>query len=418
MKISKISTQDQADSAPLGVHKITKVVGLYLKVGDGGAASYFLRYRLGDKRREMGIGSRGAITLAKARNEVLDAHGLIRRGVDPISERKRERVENIARTQTKAPVVFKQMAENYLKVHGGRWRHKYARTAWIRPLEVYAYPEIANLGLEQIQIPHVTAIMQRAEDAGAPATAFRVRMRVEQVLSHAIALSGKALGNPAAGKLHPKPPKGERPHFRAVDLDDAPAVFRALKAKAVEHAGSLTGSLTGNAFNAWLMMILTASRPGEALGARWSEINLAKKLWVVPGARMKSGKAHTVPLSDEVLAVLDRQGPACTGDLIFPGRGGSLMSYDTFTLAPSKAGIDAASPHGWRSVFRDFCGDIADDISRDLAEAALAHSLGKVEASYRRRTAVEKRRPVMEAYSRWLLSDGRKVLAFPTPKQA
>jgi integrase len=411
----KISTQDQADGAPLSIHKVSKVVGLYLKVGDGGAASYFLRYRLGDKRREMGIGSRGAISLAKARNEVLDAHGLIRKGVDPISERKRERVENIARTQTKPPVVFKQMAENYLKVHGGRWRHKYARTAWIRPLELYAYPEIAKLGLEQIQIPHVSAIMQRAEDAGAPATAFRVRMRVEQVLSHAIALSGKVLGNLATGKLHPKPPAGDRPHFRAVDLDDAPAVFRELKAIAVERAGSLTG----NAFNAWLMMILTASRPSEALGARWSEIILAKKLWAVPGVRMRSGKAHTVPLSDEVLAVLDQQRPACTGDLIFPGRGGSLMSYDTFTLAPSKAGIDAASPHGWRSVFRDFCGDIAEDISRDLAEAALAHSLGKVEASYRRRTAVEKRRPIMESYAGWLSDDGAaKVIAFPTPKQA
>ena len=93
----------------------------------------------------------------------------------------------------------------------------------------------------------------------------------------------------------------------------------------------------------------------------------------------------------------------------FPADRDRPLSYSAFATAPAKAGIDAAAPHGWRSVFRDFCGDVAEDVPRDLAEAALAHSLGPTEAAYRKRTAVEKRRIIMEKYAQWLLSDERKV---------
>jgi integrase len=78
----------------------------------------------------------------------------------------------------------------------------------------------------------------------------------------------------------------------------------------------------------------------------------------------------------------------------FPGRSGSPLSYASFATAPAKAGIDACTPHGWRSCFRDWCGDIGD-VPRELAEAALAHSLNATEGAYRRMTAVERWREVM-----------------------
>ena len=96
---------------------------------------------------------------------------------------------------------------------------------------------------------------------------------------------------------------------------------------------------------------------------------------------------------------------------MFPGLSGSPLSYTAFSRAPAKAGIDAGSPHSWRSIFRDACGDKLR-VDRDLAEAALAHSLGKVEAAYRRETAVEARRAVMEAYANWLMGEGVNVIAF------
>ena len=151
-------------------------------------------------------------------------------------------------------------------------------------------------------------------------------------------------------------------------------------------------------------MILTAARPSEALGARWPKIDLAKRFWTVPAERMKAGEEHSVPLSVLALEVLDHQARKRmgSGDSVFPGRGGSPISYASFFEIPAKAGIDAATPHGWRSVFMGYCGDIADNAPLDLAEAALAHSLTKLEAAYRRTTMIEKRRQLMDDYADWL----------------
>jgi integrase len=90
------------------------------------------------------------------------------------------------------------------------------------------------------------------------------------------------------------------------------------------------------------------------------------------GREDESGRAHTVPLSPAALEVVEAQARARTGDMVFPGRGGGLMSYDTFTSSRAGVGVDAANAHGWRSVFRDWAGEYGD-VERDLAEFVLAH---------------------------------------------
>ena len=126
---------------------------------------------------------------------------------------------------------------------------------------------------------------------------------------------------------------------------------------------------------------------------------------------MKSAKQHVVPLSTAALAVLDRQQRVRAGDAVFPGRSGTPSPTPASATAPANAGIDDCTPHGWRSCFRDWCGDIGD-VPRDLAEAALAHSLNATEGAYRRMTAVERRREVMTRYADWLNDERGKVLAF------
>jgi integrase len=96
---------------------------------------------------------------------------------------------------------------------------------------------------------------------------------------------------------------------------------------------------------------------------------------------MKSAKQHVVPLSTAALAVLDRQQRVRSGDAVFPGRSGSSLSYASFATAPAKAGINACTPHGWRSCFRDWCNDIGD-VPGDLAEAALAHSFAATKRGF------------------------------------
>jgi integrase len=218
----------------------------------------------------------------------------------------------------------------------------------------------------------VLEVISRAEGNGRKETGRRVRLRIEQVLNAARArgLRRRDSINPADQKLiaavRPTKRKGERPHYRAVKIGDAPRVFQALKA----------GASTRSALAAWCFMVLTASRPSEALQAKWLEIDLDERLWTVPAERMKSAVEHVVPLCSAALEVLELQARVRTGDAVFPGLSGSPLCYDAFAYAPARARprIDAATPHGWRSVFRSWAGNVAEDVPRDLAEAALAHS--------------------------------------------
>lgn len=410
MKTKAISTAAQLTAARPGVHRVTGSTGLYLRKGENGAGSYFYRYRLGGKRREMGLGSLDDVKLADARRQANELAVQRASGRDPIETRRRERADNLAQARAEAKkVTFAQAAQSYLEAHGPSWKHRYARAAWWRPLKNYALPIIGDLPLDDIQLDHVVAVMQSAEKANAKETARRLRARIESVFDAAIAKGQRdaTRRNPADAKLiakiHPLRRKGEREHYRAVPLDDAPAVFRELRERAA----------TSTPIAAWLFMIATAARPSEAFNARWGEIDLDKGSWTIPPSRTKSARTHTVPLSSIALAVLKRQATVRSGDAVFPGGSGSPLSYPTFTRALKEAGIDAGTPHSWRSIFRDWAGDYGR-IDRDLAEAALAHSLGATEASYRRRTAVEAWRPVMKAYASWLLGEGANVIAFPT----
>ena len=137
-------------------------------------------------------------------------------------------------------------------------------------------------------------------------------------------------------------------------------------------------------------MVLTAARPSEALEARWAEVDFDRRLWTLP-------PREDVERQTTRRAALFRRARGArspsesrTGDAVFPGRSGAPLSYASFASAPAKAGIDACTPHGWRSCFRDWCNDIGD-VPRDLAEAALAHGLNATEGAYRRMTAVERR---------------------------
>jgi integrase len=160
-------------------------------------------------------------------------------------------------------------------------------------------------------------------------------------------------------------------------------------------------------------MIASAARPSEAFHARWSEIDMERGLWSVPASRMKGAEPHVVPLSAVALDVLRLQAARRVSDAVFPGRGGSPLSHATIAKAPAKAGLDAATPHGWRSVFADWARKTGR-IDRDLRETALAHKLPPVEGAYARDTLIEPRRPMMAAYAQWLLGEGANVIAFPT----
>jgi integrase len=159
--------------------------------------------------------------------------------------------------------------------------------------------------------------------------------------------------------------------------------------------------------------ILTAARSGETMGATWAEIDLSHQLWIVPPERMKAGKEHRVPLTGRAIQILEAarewSSAGALSGYVFPGgRAGQPLSVMALAMALRRAGGGDHTVHGFRSSFRDWCGD-ETSYPREVAEAALAHSIRDAsEAAYRRATALEKRRGLMVFWESYLTPGARR----------
>ena len=193
--------------------------------------------------------------------------------------------------------------------------------------------------------------------------------------------------------------------FAAMPYAEVPAFLAELRQRPATAARALE------------FCILTATRSGETLAARWEEIDLDAKVWTVPAERTKAAREHRVPLSDRALAILEEMKAARTGDHVFPGlrpkRPLSNMAFETL-LRRAKSDYTA---HGFRSSFRDWAGN-ETHFPREVAEHALAHVIGdKAEQAYRRSDALARRRELMDAWARHCEAAGGKNIV-PFPKSA
>ena len=406
-----IRSMPDALAAPSGSHRVADATGLYLRVTPTGSRSWVLRYRIADKRKDMGLGPIERIKLADARKRAQDALRQRDDGHDPIHKRQERIAANLAERPTP---TFAAMLAAFLEANGGAWKHDYAIPTWRGPLDRYALPILGKLKVSDIEVVHVVAALDAAKNAGRTETARRLRSRIAQVLAFA-ALRGHRdlkLVNPAATaevRAMLKKQRGavEQNYRRLDDLDDAPAAFRKLS----EAAGQAQ-ALDAVALDAWMLMILTGVRPSVALTADRAEFSLAKLIWTVPAPKMKVARSFVTPLSPLAVSVVERRMKATNGDRLFPGKGGGKMAYTTFAVAPRKAGLDLGTPHSWRSMFTDWAAEIAE-ADKELAEIQLAHSLGKIRSAYRRGQAIDQRRRLLERYSAWLTGEAAKVIDYP-----
>jgi integrase len=242
-----------------------------------------------------------------------------------------------------------------------------------------------------------------------PKNADRMRGRLEAVLDAARAGGHRVGENPARWRGHlehllPRPPKLARGHHAAMAYQDLPIFMARLRRD--ENIGA----------RALEFCILTAARTGETLGARWSEIDQTAKVWVIPAARMKSAREHRVPLSDRAMAILERLAPLRTCEFIFSNpRRPKHLSHVVMQKVLERMEAKGVTTHGFRSTFRDWAGN-ETHFPREIAEAALAHTIGNaVEQAYRRGDALEKRRTLMNAWAvHCELKDGKNVIHLNT----
>ncbi|MEY4249694.1 MAG: hypothetical protein RJA87_1327 [Pseudomonadota bacterium] len=376
---------------------------LYLNISAKGAKSWVFLYALNGKQREMGLGPFPTFGISDIR-KVADVHRkALAAGIDPITARDEAAAAAAkAAREAAAKPTFGEYALEYIDTHQTQWRNLKHRAQWRSSLETHA-ASLWNLKIDKITKPDVLACLKPIWNV-IPETASRVQGRIKTIIDAAIAEELANGPNPAnwADALKPvlkSAKKLQRGHHAAMDYEDLPAFIARLQA---------TQSVSSLALE---MVILCASRSGEVRHMTWEEIDTAARLWIIPAERMKAKKEHRVPLTDRALAILNdvkrltsppkvpdvsgKQEDSQPEGIVFKAPRGGALSDMALTMYLRRNGLGDVTVHGFRSSFRDWAGN-ATNHPRDIAELALAHTIGDaVERAYRRSDAIEKRRLLM-----------------------
>lgn len=374
-----------------GRYAVGGVAGLHLQVTDSGARSWILRAKIGDKRRDMGLGGYPDVSLAQAREEAQKARQLIREGQDPVKVKNAAR--DALRNEQAKHLTFEDSAIRCHASKAPEFRNEKHKKQWIRTLEQHAFPIIGNLPVSEIDLTHILQVLEpiwhdRTE------TASRVRQRIEAVLTWATVSGFRSGDNPARwqGNLKevlPTPSKiAKVKHHTALPYTEIGQFMSDLRKR------------EGMAAQGLQLLILTAARSGEIRGMTWDEVDMDAKTWTVPADRIKAGKEHRVPLSDDAIKILKTVPQYQGSNYVFPSPKGGQLSDVTLSAVMRRMGVKAV-PHGFRSTFRDWCAECTNYPS-EVAKKALAHTLGdKVEEAYQRGDLLEKRRRLMQEWNKY-----------------
>jgi integrase len=381
MKSGKLTARAASTTKP---GKYGDGAGLWLVVSESGAARWVYRFTIAGKVSEAGLGSRDVVSLAEARDKAAAARKLAKSGLSPVEERRKAATAMIAKP------TFGDCATALIKSKESAWRNAVHRQQWSTTLQTHA-ASLWSMPIDKIDEQAVLSVLTPIWTK-TPETASRVRARIEAVLDSARAQKLRMGENPARWRGHlvhllPRRPKIEQQHHPAMAYQQIPAFMAQLRQD---------DSITALCLQ---FCILTATRSGEARGARWDEIDFEARLWVIPGGRMKSGVTHRVPLADGALAILEKMAAARVGDLVFMQRADLPLAATSLRKCLIRVGGGDFTVHGFRSSFRDFAADETHH-AREIAEAALAHATGdQTERAYRRSDALEKRRALMDAWA-------------------
>lgn len=398
--------------------------GLYLQVvlsKTTVSKQWVQRLVLDGKRSDYGLGGVAELTLAEARHKALEnvlaarAYRRARRsGEEPplpgfevarrntVAARKGEERPDLP---AHAGTTFEQVFERFLAARAPRWKASVRKTSvrsWRAHLRDYLQP-IAKRPVAALTSGELQRCIEKIP-IEKPKTAAKVLARVATVLEYAVA-SDLRRDNPARAVARTRPQAAH----------DAPKHYTALPhaevADALERIAASTAhpALKG----AIRLQALTAVRPGEARLARWEEVDLDAASWVIPSHRMKYPKhgEHRVPLSRQAIETLRAAGPRAEGP-VFIGRTGKPPSGSAIRKHLATLGLP--SPHGMRSSFRDMAADAG--YSRELAEQALSHTVGGVEAAYRRTDLFERRRTLMQEWADYVCPQPTAETRGPLPR--
>ncbi|MDR3424063.1 MAG: tyrosine-type recombinase/integrase [Alphaproteobacteria bacterium] len=375
--------------------------GLYLQVSPTGSKSWLFRFLLNGKAHAMGLGPLHTVTLAEARVKATDCRKLLVAGFDPLNAKKDRQVQ--ARLAATKGTTFEACAKAYIEAHKASWKSEVYTVKYGQTLEKYAYPIIGRLPVQSIDTTLVMKVLEPVWQKKT-ATAKKIRSRIECVLDWAKVREYRQGENPARWRGHLE------------NLLAKPSKLVRIKHRAALPYAKINGFLQslegrdGIGVQALKLLIFTACRSNEVLGAAWDEIDFENRVWTIPAERMKAGKEHRVPLTAPALAVLKerKRESQKLGENEEPNpyvflnpQDKKPCSGEVMATLLKRMKRQDITVHGFRSTFRDWAAE-QTSFPREVAEAALAHTVGnQVEAAYRRSDLFEKRRLMMEQWARY-----------------
>jgi len=407
--------------------------GLYLQVSQFNASkSWVFKFTVHGRRRGMGMGSADTLSLAEARRIAEKLREQVRNGIDPIEAKQEVRRARLrAQAAQDRRKTFKECAKAVIRQKDDELHNAKAKAQWETTLETYAYP-VLNDGrkIDELTRRDVAKVLEPIWQVKRE-TASRLRGRIEAVFNYAKGIEAFKGDNPAEFKGMLEPILGKQ-------KKNAKEKQPALPHKRIGAFMAELRRREGVSARALEFTILTAARSGEVRGATWEEIDVQAKTWTIPANRMKAKREHVVALSDDAVKLLQalprmKHAPQIVGkndanipDYVFPAPRGGVMSDMALIAAVRRMHEDdikqegtgwtdirsgrVAVVHGFRSTFRDWTAEMGYD--RDMAEMALAHTVGSaVERAYRRTDMVERRAALMQDWANYCgqLAEGNVV---------
>ena len=389
--------------------RLADAASLYLQVDANGSKRWFFKYTFLGKSKLMALGKYPAVGLTAARRLRDEAKLLKATGVDPMEQRKIDKLKAMNPTGE----TFKAVALEWLDKQISLWSEVHAKRC-TRQLERDLYPYIGHRKINELEPVEVLAAVRKTEQRGALETADRGLQLVGQVFRYAVA-TGRAPRDVTAdlkGALTPYRSK----HFGAIT--DPTKLGELMRAISAYRGGLIVRT-------ALQLAPILFQRPGELRAAAWTELDLENALWTIPSARMKrtkegkeNGDDHLVPLPKQAIDLL-KPLKALTGHsrLVFPGerdhdRPISDNSVRTALLSLGYSS-DLQTWHGFRATARTMLAERLDfDIN--IIEAQLAHAVRDANGtSYNRTKYLEQRTKMMQSWADYLdaLAAGAKVIS-------
>lgn len=370
-------------------YKISDEKGLRAVIYPHGGKYWQLKYRYGGKEKSFSIGVYPEISLKEARIKAEDARKLIREGIDPSQKKQEVKRAKLAENQNS----LENIAREWYETQKRGWTERHAKYV-MRRLELDLFPTLGHKAINEIKPLDLLAALKTVEKRGALDIARRLLQTTGQIYRYAV-IHGNTTYDITSGLAQGLSKPQKKKHYASLDEKDLPEFINKIQ----NYDGE---PLTKLALN---LILLTFVRTSELRGARWEEIDLDKKQWVVPAERMKMSEKHIVPLSKQAINVINEVAKF-TGEreFLFTHRTNptKCMSNNTMLYAMYRMGFHSrATVHGFRATASTILNE--HGFRSDVIERQLAHAeRNKVRASYNHAQYLNERTDMMQWWGDYL----------------